>query len=82
MTLDDNKIGTHEATKRIGVSPERLRYWERVGIIKPAYTQCGIRKFRRFSQEDVQKAILVKRLVDEEKYSLEGALRKSGGNNR
>jgi len=74
--INDNKAGTEEAIKRIGVSAERLRYWERKGIVKPEYVQCGTRKFRRFSQEDMNRAALIKKLVDGEKYTLEGARRK------
>jgi DNA-binding transcriptional MerR regulator len=79
----DNRLGAVEATQKIGMSPERLRYWERLGIVKPAYVPCGTRKFRRYSEEDIHRAILVKALVDTEKYSLEGAIRKledEGGN--
>ena len=72
----DNRFGTIEATKKIGVSPERLRYWEQVGVVKPKHVQCGTRRFRRYSEEDIHRAMLVKLLVDEEKYSLEGAMRK------
>lgn len=74
--INDNRFGTVEAVKKIGISPERLRYWERLGIVKPKYVPCGTRKFRRYSQKDIQRAILIKMLVDEEKYSLEGAIRK------
>ena len=75
MTTRNNHLfGTVEAVKRIGVSPERLRYWERAGIVKPAYVQRGTRRFRRFSEEDIQNAILVRKLVDEHKYTLEGAI--------
>ena len=73
---NDNKMGTVEAVKQIGISSERLRYWERVGIVRPAYTECGTRRFRRYSEEDINRAILVKMLVDDERYSLEGAIRK------
>ncbi len=74
--MNDNRFGTVEAVKKIGISSERLRYWERVGIVKPIYIQCGTRKFRRFSQEDIIKAALIKKLVDKDKYTLEGAKRK------
>jgi DNA-binding transcriptional MerR regulator len=70
------EIGTVEIARQVGVSPERLRYWERLGIVKPRYDQCGTRKFRRYSQEDIHRAALVKLLVDVEKYSLEGAIKK------
>ena len=72
----DGKFGTIEAVRKIGVSPERLRYWEAAGIVSPTYIQCGMRRYRRFSKEDIDRAFLVKKLVDHEKYSLEGAIRK------
>jgi len=52
----DNKFGTVEFTLKIGISPERLRYWERLGIVRPKYVQCGVRKFRRYCQEDIHRA--------------------------
>jgi len=72
--LDDGLFGSFTATKKIGISLERLRYWENLGIVKPKYVQRGTRKFKRYSQEDIDRAILTKRFVDEEKYSLSGAI--------
>lgn len=72
----DGRFGTTEAVKKIGVSFERLRYWERRSIVHPELIQCGTRKFRRYSREDIQRATCIRRLVDGEKYSLEGAIRK------
>ena len=69
-------FGTVEAIKKIKLSPERLRYWEKSGIVKPRYIKHGTRHFRRYSEEDIHRAILIKMLVDEEGYSLEGARRK------
>ena len=77
--LKDGLFGSFTAAKKIGTSLERLRYWENLGIVRPNYVQCGTRKFRRYSPEDINRAILVKRLVDEEKYSLAGAMRKLEG---
>lgn len=74
--LDDQRFGTVEAMRRIGVSFERLRYWEKVGIVTPIYINCGTRKFRRYSQADIDRAVFIKTLVDGEGYSLEGAKRK------
>jgi len=73
---NDGRGGTVEAVKLIRVSAERLRYWEGKGIVKPTYIRCRTRKFRRFSQRDIKRAALIKILVDNEKYSLEGAIRK------
>ena len=72
----DGRFGTIEAVKKIGISSERLRYWQMAGIVNPEYIQCGTRRYRRFSKEDIEKAFLIKRLVDNEKYSLEGGIRK------
>ncbi len=74
MNRNDVMFGTVEAVKKIGISSERLRYWVYRGIVNPKYVQHGTRKFRRYSQEDIDIAILIKRLVDDEKYSLEGAV--------
>jgi len=71
-----NMFGTVETIKRIGVSPERLRYWEKKGIVKPKYIQCGTRRFRQFSAEDIRRANLIKELVDIHKYTLAGAISK------
>ena len=72
----EKKFGTVEITQKVGVSAERLRYWEKLGIVNPDYAQRGTRKFRRYSEEDIHSATLVKALVDDEKYTLEGAIRK------
>ncbi len=74
--FNDGLFGSFKAANEIGVSLERLRYWENLGIVKPLYVQCGIRKFRRYSARDIQRAVLVKMLVDIERYTLAGALRK------
>ena len=74
--INDRSLGTVAAIASMGVSAERLRYWERFGIVKPKYVQCGTRKFRRYSGADVRRVVLIKSLVDVEKYTLEGAIRK------
>jgi len=74
--LTGNKFGTVEITQKVGISAERLRYWEKLGIVNPDYAQRGTRKFRRYSARDIQRAVLVKMLVDIERYTLAGALRK------
>jgi len=76
--LNDKKFGTVETIQRIGVSAERLRYWEKLGVVNPEYIERGTRKFRRYSIEDIHRAVLVKALVDCEKYTLEGAIRRLG----
>lgn len=72
----DKRFKTVEIAKKIGISPERLRYWEGLGIVKPEHIQCGARKFRRYSEEDVHRAVLVNTLIDNEKYTLEEAIKR------
>ena len=74
--LNDGLCGSFLIARSVGLSLERLRYWENLGVVKPNYVQCGTRKFRRYSARDIQRAVLVKMLVDIEKYTLAGALRK------
>lgn len=74
--LNDGLYGSFTAVKKIGTSLERLRYWEGLGVVRPNYVQCGTRRFKRYSREDIERAIAVKRLVDEERYSLGGAIAK------
>jgi DNA-binding transcriptional MerR regulator len=81
-TNSDNRLGSAEAARKIGISTERLRYWERAGVVEPAYARCGTRRFRRYSLQDLERAALVKSLVEEEKYSLEGAIRKLAAKSR
>jgi DNA-binding transcriptional MerR regulator len=73
---NDGRFGTVEVTQNLGLSAERLRYWEKLGIVNPDHVQRGTRKFRRYSKEDINRATLVKTLVDYDKYTLEGAIKK------
>lgn len=73
---NDNRFGTIEVVKKTGLSSERLRYWEKAGIVSPVYAQCGIRRFRRFSKKDIDRILIIKKLVDHDMYTLEGAIRK------
>lgn len=71
-----DEMGTIEAARRIGISLERMYYWEKKGILKPSFKKFGIREFRRYSRVDIQRAILVRDLVDKEHYTLKGAIEK------
>ncbi|MFC1510528.1 MerR family transcriptional regulator [Candidatus Omnitrophota bacterium] len=73
---ENTEYGTTVVVQRIGVSFERLRYWEKIGILQPKYVQCGTRKFRRYSEAMIKKALRIKHLVDDEKYTLQGAILK------
>ncbi|MFA4888827.1 MAG: MerR family transcriptional regulator [Candidatus Omnitrophota bacterium] len=67
-------IGITEATRQLGISPERLRYWEAKGIITPAYERVGSKVVRKFSEVDISIGLeIVKMLQDG--FALRGAAR-------
>lgn len=72
----NSRWGTIEIARRVGISSERLRYWERKGIVNPKYIRCGTRNFREYSEEDIHRAILIKALIDTGKYTLKSAIKK------
>ena len=73
MHRTKKEIWITEAIKRIGVSSERLRYWELKGIITPLYFQNEGKRVRRYSMDDVEMATELRRLVEEEGFTLKGA---------
>lgn len=63
------KIG--EVASIVGVKPYVLRYWEsEFNIIKPAKTRSKHRLYRR---KDVESLIEIKRLLHEQRFTIEGA---------
>lgn len=73
--IDDGLYGSFDTSRKIGISLPRLRYWVNLDILRPKHIQCGTRFFKRYEQTDIDKAILVKKMVDEGGYSLEGAIK-------
>lgn len=74
------KIG--DVAELVGVKPYVLRYWEsEFPVIHPQKSTSGQRVYRR---GDVEMALVIKHLLHEERYSIEGAkkrlkeLRKKG----
>lgn len=72
----EKKFGTIETARKIGIEMHRLYCWERHGVVRPIMQEFGTRKFRRYSQEDTERAMFIKFLVDEEGYTLRAAVRK------
>ncbi len=69
-----------------GLKPHVLRYWETTfSMLKPSKNQSGNRIYR---QEDIDLIMLIKRLLHDERYTIEGArqrieeMMKSGGTER
>ncbi len=67
------KIG--EAARIVGVETHVLRYWEKAfdPLLKPPKTEGGHRRYRR---QDVQVAMQIRRLLHEEKMTIDGARRR------
>jgi DNA-binding transcriptional MerR regulator len=60
-----------EVSRILAVPPYVIRYWEsEFKIIKPARTRSDQRLYRR---QDVQNLLAIKRLLYEEKFTIEGA---------
>jgi len=63
------KIG--EVARITRVEPYILRYWEsEFGLIRPAKSTTGQRAYRK---EDIETILEIKRLLYEERFSIEGA---------
>ncbi|MBX3028011.1 MerR family transcriptional regulator [bacterium] len=66
------KIG--EVAKIVGVKPYVLRYWEtEFSMIRPGKTRSQHRLYRR---RDVEALLEIKRLLHNERYTIEGAKRR------
>jgi len=66
------KIG--EVAKIVGVKPYVLRYWEtEFPLIRPGKTRSRHRLYRR---RDVEALLEIKRLLHNERYTIEGAKRR------
>jgi DNA-binding transcriptional MerR regulator len=66
------KIG--EVARLTGLKAHVLRYWEtEFGRIRPQKSRSGQRLYRR---KDVEALLLVKRLLHEERFTIEGAKKK------
>jgi DNA-binding transcriptional MerR regulator len=66
------KIG--EVAKLVGVKPYVLRYWEtEFSVLRPGKTRSKHRLYRR---KDVETLLDIRRLLHQERYTIEGAKRK------
>ncbi len=63
-----------EAAQLVGVKPYVLRFWEtEFPILRPAHTQS---KHRVYRERDIELLKLVKRLLHNERFTIEGAKRR------
>jgi len=69
------KIG--EASRLVGVETYVLRYWEsEFPFLKPRKSKAGQ---RTYTKRDVDLLLLIKRLLHEERYTIDGVRKKLGG---
>ena len=75
--MSDQKLllSSSDVTERLGISLQRLYYWELKGVVRPLKMQIGSRKFKQYTEEDLQKLGQLKFLLDNG-YTLEDSIRK------
>jgi len=68
------KIG--ETSRIVGVEPYVLRYWEtEFPFLKPQKTKTGQ---RLYTKKDIEMLLLIKKMLYEEKFTIEGVRQKLG----
>lgn len=76
MTLLPDKLFFRigEVSQLVGVKPHVLRYWEsEFPVLRPKKTRG---QHRHYARRDVEVALLIKRLVHDQGYTIAGARRK------
>ncbi len=56
---------TCTVSKESGLSARQLYYWELIGLICPRYETFGMRRFRRYTEEDLGFLKIAKQLLDQ-----------------
>ncbi|HEV2984722.1 MAG TPA: MerR family transcriptional regulator [Vicinamibacterales bacterium] len=72
MGLDQDLFFISVAARMLGMHPQTLRKYERLGLIQPSRT---IGSMRLYSREELERIKLIKRLVDDGGINLAGVQR-------
>ena len=72
MTVDQDLYFISVAARMLGMHPQTLRKYERLGLVQPTRT---IGSMRLYSQEELERLKLIKRLVDDAGINLAGVQR-------
>jgi MerR family transcriptional regulator/heat shock protein HspR len=72
MTVDQDLVFISMAARMLGMHPQTLRKYERLGLVQPTRT---IGSMRLYSQEELERLKLIKRLVDDAGINLAGVQR-------
>ena len=69
MAFEQNLYFISMAAEMLGMHPQTLRKYERLGLIRPTRT---IGSMRLYSREEIERLRFIKRLVDESGVNLAG----------
>ena len=72
MALDHDLYFISMAARMLGMHPQTLRKYERLGLVHPSRT---IGSMRLYSREELERLKIIKRLVDEAGINLAGIQR-------
>ncbi len=72
MAIDQNLVFISIAARMLGMHPQTLRKYERLGLIQPART---IGSMRLYTREELERLRLIKRMVDDAGINLAGVQR-------
>ena len=72
MRVEQELLFISMAAELLGMHPQKLRKYERLGLIQPARTMGSMRLYAR---EELERLRLIKRLVDEQGVNLAGVQR-------
>src|SRR5436305_14825364 len=72
MTVDQDLYFISVAARMLGMHPQTLRKYERLGLVQPSRT---IGSMRLYSRGELERLKLIKRLVDEAGINLAGVQR-------
>src|SRR5579862_2412257 len=72
MAIDEDLYFISVAARLLGMHPQTLRKYERLGLVQPTRT---IGSMRLYSHEELERLRIIKRLVDEAGINLAGVQR-------
>ena len=72
MAVDQNLFFISVAARMLGMHPQTLRKYERLGLVQPSRT---IGSMRLYSRDELERLKLIKRLVDDGGINLAGVQR-------
>ena len=72
MRADDDLFFISMAARMLGMHPQTLRKYERLGLVQPTRT---VGSMRLYSREELERLKLIKHLVDESGINLAGVQR-------